>query len=239
MTATATPSKSPRSSVWRVEDTAQALFAVDDVAAFVALQSESAVRHIASSHPYEPRAGAGLALRSHTEAIAGTLGTEVAARVRGAGVRIIEARITRLAYAPEIAGAMLQRQQADAVVAARQRIVEGAVGMVEMALARLAEEHVVTLDDERKAAMVSNLLVVLCGDRAAQPIVNAGWAASTSPASATAGAASRTGSRGVTGSRCIRALRRWASGSGSSPGATPGRTGRENRSATSSAKASC
>ncbi len=160
--------------VWQVADTAQALFGVDDFVRFVGMQSEAAVRHLATRLPYEPRAAGQRSLRTHTEEVAGELSMEIADRLRPAGVRILESRITRLAYAPEIAHAMLQRQQADAVVAARQRIVEGAVGMVDMALARLADEHIVELDEERKAAMVSNLLVVLCSDRATQPVLNTG-----------------------------------------------------------------
>ena len=160
--------------VWQVVDTALALFAVEDFVDFVTIQTETAVRHIASSYPYDGHRLGELSLRDKTEEIACTLANEIAARTAAAGVRAIEARITRLAYAPEIAQAMLQVQQASAVVAARQRIVEGAVGMVEMALARLAEDDVVELDDERRAAMVSNLLVVLCGERGTQPIVNVG-----------------------------------------------------------------
>ncbi|WP_406051171.1 SPFH domain-containing protein [Kribbella sp. NBC_00889] len=161
--------------VWQVEDTAQAMFEVDDFVEFVAIQTETAVRHIANSYPYDvhPDEG-GLSLRDSTDEITETLSVEIGARVQAAGVHVIESRITHLAYAPEIAQAMLRRQQAGAVVAARQRIVEGAVGMVELALARLSEHEVVDLDEERKATMVSNLLVVLCGDRDAQPVVNAG-----------------------------------------------------------------
>ncbi len=160
--------------VWQVADTARALYEVDDFVAFVALQTETAVRHIATSYPYDARGDGQMSLRDNAEIITEQLSAEIGARVEAAGVRVIESRITRLAYAPEIAHAMLQRQQADAVVAARQRIVAGAVGMVEMALARLAEHDVVELDEERKAAMVSNLLVVLCSDRATQPVVNTG-----------------------------------------------------------------
>jgi hypothetical protein len=160
--------------VWQVRDTARAVFEVDDFRAFVAIQAETAVRHIANSYPYDAREPGRLSLRDNAEEITGQLSSEITARVEPAGVAIIESRLTRLAYAPEIAQVMLQRQQASAVVAARQRIVEGAVGMVQMALAKLAEEGVVELDEERKAAMVSNLLVVLCGDRATQPVVNAG-----------------------------------------------------------------
>jgi regulator of protease activity HflC (stomatin/prohibitin superfamily) len=159
--------------VWQVSDTAKAAFEVDDFVEFVAIQSETAVRHIANSYPYDGPEDQ-LSLRDNADEITGRLSAEIAARVVAAGVTVIESRITRLSYAPEIAQVMLQRQQANAVVAARRRIVEGAVGMVEMALERLAEQNVVDLDEERKAAMVSNLLVVLCGDRGAQPIVNAG-----------------------------------------------------------------
>ncbi len=161
--------------VWQVEDTAQAMFEVDDFVEFVAIQTETAVRHIANSYPYDVHTeDGGLSLRDSTDEITETLSAEIGARVQAAGVRVIESRITHLAYAPEIAQAMLRRQQAGAVVAARQRIVEGAVGMVELALDRLSEHEVVELDEERKATMVSNLLVVLCGDRDAQPVVNAG-----------------------------------------------------------------
>lgn len=160
--------------VWRVEDTAEASFAVDDYVGFVHTQAEAAVRNLATHHPYDAHDDAQISLRGHTDAIAESLKREIQARVAGAGVQIIEARIAHLAYAQEIAQAMLQRQQAGAIIAARQRIVEGAVGMVEMALAMLAHKGVVELDEERKAAMVSNLLVVLCGERATQPVVNAG-----------------------------------------------------------------
>jgi regulator of protease activity HflC (stomatin/prohibitin superfamily) len=160
--------------VWQVADTARALYAVDDVVAFVALQAETAVRHIATRFPYDARTDGQLSLRENAALITAQLCAEIAARVEAAGVQVIESRLSRLSYAPEIAHAMLQRQQADAIVAARQRIVAGAVGMVELALARLAEHDVVELDEERKAAMVSNLLVVLCADRATQPVVNAG-----------------------------------------------------------------
>ncbi|MEU4191260.1 SPFH domain-containing protein [Kribbella sp. NPDC026611] len=161
--------------VWQVEDTAQAMFEVDDFVEFVAIQTETAVRHIANSYPYDVHTDDGaLSLRDSTDEITEKLSAEIGARVHAAGVRVIESRITHLAYAPEIAQAMLRRQQAGAVVAARQRIVEGAVGMVELALDRLSEHQVVELDEERKAAMVSNLMVVLCGDRDAQPVVNTG-----------------------------------------------------------------
>ncbi|MFT7837475.1 SPFH domain-containing protein [Saccharothrix sp. BKS2] len=160
--------------VWQVEDTARAMFEVDDFVRFVGIQTETAVRHIATSYPYDNHEESGLSLRENADEITETLSLEIAARVQSAGVKVIESRLTHLAYAPEIAQAMLQRQQAGAVVAARTRIVEGAVGMVELALAKLAEQNVVELDEERKAAMVSNLLVVLCGERSTQPIVNAG-----------------------------------------------------------------
>ncbi|MFJ8693768.1 SPFH domain-containing protein [Streptomyces roseolilacinus] len=160
--------------VWRVEDTAQAMFEVDDFEQFVSTQTEAAVRHIAIEYPYDAHEEEGLSLRGNAEEITEKLAAELHARVEAAGVRIIESRFTHLAYAPEIASAMLQRQQAGAMVAARQKIVEGAVGMVEAALERIAERDIVELDPERKAAMVSNLMVVLCGDRSAQPVVNTG-----------------------------------------------------------------
>ncbi|GAB2443461.1 SPFH domain-containing protein [Streptomyces incanus] len=160
--------------VWRVADTAQATFEVDDYVEFVSTQTEAAVRHIAIEYPYDAREEDGLSLRGNAEEITEKLAIELRARVDAAGVEIIESRFTHLAYAPEIASAMLQRQQAGAVVAARQLIVEGAVGMVETALARIAEQDIVELDPERKAAMVSNLMVVLCGDRAVQPVLNTG-----------------------------------------------------------------
>ncbi|MFD7558132.1 MULTISPECIES: SPFH domain-containing protein [unclassified Streptomyces] len=160
--------------VWRVEDTARAVFEVEDFTEFVETQTEAAVRHIAIEYPYDAHDEGGLSLRENAEEITEKLAAELHARVEAAGVSIIESRFTHLAYAPEIASAMLQRQQAGAVVAARKQIVEGAVGMVELALTRLAEEDIVDLDPERKAAMVSNLMVVLCGDRAAQPVVNTG-----------------------------------------------------------------
>ncbi|MFC9975870.1 SPFH domain-containing protein [Spirillospora sp. NPDC127200] len=158
--------------VWQVEDTARAVFEVDDFVEFVAFQTEAAVRHIAGSFPYD--SAERTSLRDNADEITAMLSQELSLRVTAAGVKIIESRITRLAYAPEIAQAMLRRQQAGAVVAARQRIVEGAVGMVQLALEKLDEENVVDLDEERKAAMVSNLLVVLCADRDAQPVVNTG-----------------------------------------------------------------
>jgi regulator of protease activity HflC (stomatin/prohibitin superfamily) len=159
--------------VWQVQDTAQALYAVDDFETFVAIQAETAVRHIASSYPYTAGEGV-LSLRENADEITERLSEEIAARVRSAGVTIVESRLTRLSYAPEIAQAMLRQQQASAVVGARARIVEGAVGMVRMALERLQEEDVVELDEERKAAMVSNLLVVLCSEQATQQVVNTG-----------------------------------------------------------------
>ncbi|MEU6283896.1 SPFH domain-containing protein [Streptomyces sp. NPDC047028] len=160
--------------VWKVQDTAQAVFEVDDYAEFVATQTETAVRHIAIEYPYDAHDTDGLSLRGNAEEITEKLAVELQARVEAAGVRIVESRFTHLAYAPEIASAMLQRQQAGAVVAARREIVDGAVGMVEAALARIAEQGIVELDEERKAAMVSNLMVVLCGDRAPQPVLNTG-----------------------------------------------------------------
>jgi regulator of protease activity HflC (stomatin/prohibitin superfamily) len=160
--------------VWKVQDTAQAVFEVDDYAEFVGTQTETAVRHIAIEYPYDAHDEDGLSLRGNAEEITEKLAAELHARVAAAGVRIIESRFTHLAYAPEIASAMLQRQQAGAVVAARRQIVDGAVGMVEAALARIAERDIVELDEERKAAMVSNLMVVLCGDRAPQPVLNTG-----------------------------------------------------------------
>ncbi len=160
--------------VWQVHDTALALYAVDEYTSFVAIQAETAVRHVASSYPYtSPREGE-LSLRENAAEITERLSAEIADRVRPAGVSVLESRLTRLSYAPEIAQAMLRQQQASAVVAARQRIVEGAVGMVRMALQRLEEEGVVELDEERKAAMVSNLLVVLCSEQATQQVVNTG-----------------------------------------------------------------
>ena len=162
--------------VWQVSDTAKALFDVDNYVNFVQIQSEGAVRFLTSSHSYDNMEDEHetITLRDNTGLINQFLEQELDARLGQAGVRVMEARISHLAYAPEIAGAMLQRQQATAVVSARKQIVEGAVGMVEMALARLAEKDVVQLDEERKAAMVSNLLVVLCGEKSVSPIVNAG-----------------------------------------------------------------
>ena len=159
--------------VWQVQDTAQATYSVDDFTQFVAIQTETAVRHVASSYPYTSHGGE-LSLRDNAEEITQRLSAEIADRVRPAGVLVIESRLTRLSYAAEIAQAMLRQQQASAVVGARQRIVEGAVGMVQMALQRLDDEGVVELDEERKATMVSNLLVVLCSEQATQPVVNTG-----------------------------------------------------------------
>jgi regulator of protease activity HflC (stomatin/prohibitin superfamily) len=160
--------------VWKVVDTAEACFEVDDYENYVHVQSEAAVRNLASGYPYDAHEENQVALRSHTLAVAEDLKREIQDRLSKAGVQVLEARISHLAYAPEIAAAMLQRQQAGAIIAARQRIVEGAVSMVEMALERLARLKVVELDEERKAAMVSNLLVVLCSERAAQPVLNTG-----------------------------------------------------------------
>jgi regulator of protease activity HflC (stomatin/prohibitin superfamily) len=160
--------------VWKVVETAEAVFVVDDYENYVHVQSEAAVRNLATSYPYDAHDENHISLRGHTNAIADHLKREIQERLAKAGVEVIEARISHLAYAPEIAAAMLQRQQAGAIIAARQRIVEGAVGMVEMALGMLSQKEIVHLDDERKAAMVSNLLVVLCGERGAQPIVNTG-----------------------------------------------------------------
>jgi regulator of protease activity HflC (stomatin/prohibitin superfamily) len=160
--------------VWQVADTARALYAVEDYLNFVRVQAESALRHVATTHPYDDATIDGTSLRGSTDLVAAELAQEVAQRVVIAGVEIVEVRISHLAYASEIAQAMLRRQQANAVVAARSRIVEGAVGMVEQALTALSEGGIVDLDEERKAAMVSNLMVVLCGDQPASPIVNAG-----------------------------------------------------------------
>jgi regulator of protease activity HflC (stomatin/prohibitin superfamily) len=160
--------------VWQVADTPQAVYAVDDFVDFVHVQAESALRHVATTHPYDDPGGDSTSLRGSVDIVAGELAEEVAQRVTIAGVEIIEVRISHLAYSPEIAQAMLRRQQANAVVAARSRIVEGSVGMVEGALARLKERGIVELDEERKAAMVSNLLVVLCADQPASPVVNTG-----------------------------------------------------------------
>jgi regulator of protease activity HflC (stomatin/prohibitin superfamily) len=160
--------------VWKVVETAEAVFEVDDYENYVHVQSESALRNLATSYPYDAHDEQLISLRGHTNTVADHLQREIQDRLSKAGVAVVEARISHLAYAPEIAAAMLQRQQAGAIIAARQRIVEGAVGMVEMALGMLSQKEIVHLDDERKAAMVSNLLVVLCGERGAQPIVNTG-----------------------------------------------------------------
>jgi regulator of protease activity HflC (stomatin/prohibitin superfamily) len=160
--------------VWKVVETAEASFEVDDYEDFVHVQSESAVRNLASRYPYDSHEDDVVSLRGSTDEVAARLAEEIQARLDKAGVKVLEARITHLAYAPEIASAMLQRQQAAAIIAARQKIVEGAVGMVEMALELLSRQQIVELDEERKATMVSNLLVVLCGERAPQPIVNTG-----------------------------------------------------------------
>jgi regulator of protease activity HflC (stomatin/prohibitin superfamily) len=160
--------------VWRVRDTAKAAFGVDDLPGFVATQAETAVRHVATAYPYDSHREGKMSLRDNAQEITAELAAEISNRVAPAGVQIVESRISRLSYAPEIAQAMLRRQQASAVVAARQRIVEGAVGMVESALSRLDTEGIVDLDPERRAAMVSNLLVVLCGEQPAQPVVNTG-----------------------------------------------------------------
>ena len=160
--------------VWKVVDSAEAMFEVDDYESFVQIQSEAALRNMATSYPYEAHGGEEVALRSHPQAIAEKLREEVQDRLDKAGVEVIEARISHLAYAQEIASAMLKRQQAQAIVAARRQIVDGAVGMVQMALAELDEKGIVDLDEERKASMVSNLLVVLCGEENARPVVNTG-----------------------------------------------------------------
>ncbi len=160
--------------VWKVTDTAEALFEVDDFENFVHVQAESALRNLATSHPYDTHREDEIALRANQAEIADQLRTHIQDRLEKAGLNVIEARISHLAYAPEIANAMLRRQQAKAVIAARTLIVEGAVGMVEMALAQLSAKNVVELDEERKAQMVSNLLVVLCSEHETQPVVNAG-----------------------------------------------------------------
>jgi len=160
--------------VWKVEDTAEAIFEVDDYLNYVHVQSESAIRHLATSYPYDDTEGEKISLRSSLDEVSEHLQKEIHERVSAAGVVVLEARINHLAYSPEIAHAMLQRQQAQAIIAARQKIVEGAVGMVEMALEKLKDQSIVELDEERKANMVSNLMVVLCSDKAAQPIINAG-----------------------------------------------------------------
>jgi len=161
-------------AVWEVADTARAVFAVDDVDSFVAVQAEIAARQTASSYPYDDHGTGKPCLRASTAEIIGWLCADMAERVTAAGVHVLETRITQLGYSPEIAHAMLRRQQADAVVAARQKIVDGAVGMVESALSRLAVDGIIEFDEERKAAMVSNMLVVLCSDQATQPVVNTG-----------------------------------------------------------------
>ncbi|NYJ75228.1 SPFH domain-containing protein [Allobranchiibius huperziae] len=160
--------------VWQVADTAKATFSVESYGDFVRVQSESALRHVATTHPYDNPSGTGTSLRGSTDEVSEQLAHEVAARIAVAGCEVREVRISHLAYAQEIAQAMLQRQQAAAIIAARERIVEGAVSIVEMAITRLEGENIVDLDEERKAAMVSNLLVVLCGDQRATPVVNAG-----------------------------------------------------------------
>jgi hypothetical protein len=160
--------------VWKVVETAEAIFEVNDYENFVHVQSESALRNLATTYPYDAHEEGQLSLRMSAGDIAVQLRHEIQERLSKAGVDVIEARISHLAYAPEIANAMLRRQQASAIIAARQKIVEGAVGMVEMALESLSAKHVVDLDEERKATMVSNLLVVLCSDRDAQPVVNTG-----------------------------------------------------------------
>ena len=160
--------------VWRVIDTARAIFDVDDFEEFVAVQSETAVRHLATLYPYDSYEEQALSLSGNVDEVSEALQAELHQRLGRAGVEVVETRLSHLSYAPEIAGAMLRRQQASAIVAARQKMVEGAVGMVDMALQMLAREHIVELDEERKAAMISNLLVVLTGEQAAQPIVNAG-----------------------------------------------------------------
>lgn len=160
--------------VWRVVDTARAVFDVEDYSEFVAIQSETALRHLAAQYPYDDYDGRTLSLRGNPDEVAEALGRELDTRLRHAGVEVLEARLSHLAYSPEIAGAMLQRQQASAIIAARQQIVQGAVGMVEMALRELEGQEIVHLDEERKAQMVSNLLVVLTSERGTQPVVNAG-----------------------------------------------------------------
>ena len=160
--------------VWKVFETAEAVFEVDDYEHYVKVQSEAALRNLATSYAYDAHDDQHVSLRGHTNAVADHLKREIQERLTKAGVQVLEARISHLAYAPEIAAAMLQRQQAGAIIAARQRIVEGAVGMVEMALDMLSTKSIIQLDEERKAAMVSNLLVVLCGDRNTQPVINTG-----------------------------------------------------------------
>ena len=160
--------------VWKVLDSAEAVYNVDDYESFVHIQAESALRSMATSYPYDQGENDQVALRSHANEISHDLATQLAERLQEAGISVQDARISHLAYSPEIAGAMLQRQQAGAIIAARERLVDGAIGMVEMALAKLQSKEVVQLDNERKAQMVSNLLVVLCSDKATQPVVNTG-----------------------------------------------------------------
>ncbi|MEP3654421.1 MAG: SPFH domain-containing protein [Litorimonas sp.] len=160
--------------VWEVNDSAEAVFNVDDYESFVQIQSEAAIRAMATSYPYDQHSDDQISLRSHPAEISDRLRDEIQDRLAQAGIHVIEARISHLAYSPEIAGAMLQRQQAGAIIAARKKIVEGAVGMVEDAIEGLAKNNIVELDEERKAAMVSNLLVVLCSDKATTPVVNTG-----------------------------------------------------------------
>jgi len=160
--------------VWKVVETAEAMFHVDNYENFVKVQTEAAVRSLAMAFPYDAHADGEMSLRANAAEIAEQMKKEIQARLAQAGVEVLEARISHLAYAPEIAGAMLRRQQASAIVAARQKFVEGAVGMVEMALAQLSEKKIVVLDDERKASMVSNMLVVLCSDQHTQPVINTG-----------------------------------------------------------------
>ena len=160
--------------VWQVVDSAEALFEVDNYEDYVHVQSESALRGLANQYPYDSHDVTTMSLATHTAEVADKLKGEIQDRLAKAGVRVLEARISHLAYAPEIANVMLRRQQANAVIAARQMIVEGAVGMVEMALAQLSEKKIIVLDEERRAAMVSNLLVVLCSEQGTQPVVNTG-----------------------------------------------------------------
>ncbi|THF84898.1 SPFH domain-containing protein [Deinococcus sp. KSM4-11] len=160
--------------VWRVVDTARAVFDVEDYTGFVAIQAETALRHLASQYPYDDYAEGSMSLRGNADEVSEALRRELGVRLQHAGVDVLEARLSHLAYSPEIAGAMLQRQQASAIIAARSQIVQGAVGMVQMALQELSEQNIVQLDEERKAQMVSNLLVVLTSERGTQPVVNAG-----------------------------------------------------------------
>ncbi len=172
--ATGSPIEIAAVVVWRVVDTAKAAFDVEDFREFVVVQSEAAVRHLATQYPYDDFEEGTLSLRGNADAVVDTLHVELQERLASAGIDVLECRITHLAYAPEIAEAMLRRQQASAIVAARRTIVAGAVGLVEMALRQIGEEGIVDLDEERKAAMVSNLMVVLTGDRAPSPVINAG-----------------------------------------------------------------